>query len=1487
MLLARRPSNLLRCVATLFLALNLCLLAEPLEAAAPPPSAERPIETVRLQLKWPHQFQFAGYYAAQIRGYYAEEGLRVDIRELDPAKNVVDQVASGEADYGIGDSGIISAYASGQPIVALAAIFQHDPLVFISKRSSGIISPYEVAGKRIMTNEAGNDDSPLRAILFDAGLKRGDYVSVPHTFTNQDLIEGRVDVMSAYLTNELYYFRQQGVPLNIINPQSYGVDFYGDLLFTSHRELSEHPGRAERFRRASLKGWQYALAHPEELILIIRDRYHGRHSVEHLRFEAAESRKLILPDVIPLGQIEIGRLRRVSEIYARLTISAPLTDRQLENFIYGISDKLNLTARERAWLVRHPVIRLGIDRDFAPYEWIDENGDYVGLVADFMKLLEQRLGVRFEVVEGKTAAETLAMVKNGQLDMIGAVTKTPDRQSYLAFSSPYVSSPAVIVNDDRFGFIGSPDHLAGKRVVIERRHLDDEPIARDHPEIRLVAVDDIRTALSLVAQDKADAYIGDAISTSYAIRQTGLLDLRFSGQTRYPSERRVAVSKRHPELFTIIEKTLAAIPQAERNAIIDRWTGIRIEPGISSETLVRYGAVLFGLFLLFAYWLVRLLREVRARKQSEARLMSLYTSMTIGFALYEVVRDAEGNLIDFRCLEVNPAFESLTGISRERWIGHTVKNLLPDAENRWIEHFGKVATTGESSTFEYCSETTGRWFFTYSYRPESEQFALLLRDITDQKHAERRDQARNKVLDQLSHGAALSVILESIVRSVEQELPGTRSSILLQDVDARHFRFGAAPNLPDFYRSAVLNLEIDADPCSCVLSARKNERVIIRDIRQESLCPHHREIALKADLMSCWSEPIRVGSGNVMGIFTIYHRTASAPDDEEIALVEHAANLAAVAIDRSRSNEALQLAHMVYQNSTEAMMVTDMENRIIAINPAFARMTGYSSQELLGRKPKLLNSGRNDRKFYREIAKALKTTGNWQGEVWNRRKNGQEFAGWLTINTIYSEDRVPQRRVSLCSDITEKKRADTLIWTQANYDALTQLPNRRLFRDRLDQEIRKAHRDQQIFALLFLDLDSFKEVNDTHGHHMGDELLVEASKRIRRCVRESDTVARLGGDEFTIILSELGNVSDIERIAENVIAVLNEPFHLGEDRAYVSASVGITVYPYDGTTVEGLLQNADQAMYAAKSEGRGRLSYFTPSMQQAAQKRVRLARDLRLALAEDQFQIYYQPIVELSTGTISKAEALLRWRHPEKGYISPADFIPIAEDSGAIHDIGDWVFRTAARQTQLWRARYGADFQVSINKSPVQFHSDNRIQDRWIDYLHELGLDGGSIVIEITEGLLLNAERGVIDKLLNFRDNRVQVAIDDFGTGYSSLAYLKKFSIDYLKIDQSFTRNLALDTEDVALCEAVVIMAHKLGLKVIAEGVENQLQHDLLSKIGCDYGQGFLFAEPMEPGEFEQLLQSPGRKFARSFRPDEDSMHAFRGEPGRLPRDRS
>lgn len=575
--------------------------------------------------------------------------------------------------------------------------------------------------------------------------------------------------------------------------------------------------------------------------------------------------------------------------------------------------------------------------------------------------------------------------------------------------------------------------------------------------------------------------------------------------------------------------------------------------------------------------------------------------------------------------------------------------------------------------------------------------------------------------------------------------------------------------------------------------------------------------------------------------------------------------------ERQRAESELSASRMrlatIFNTVAEGMIMLAKDGTIIESNSAARRILGLNEKDLAtGRKFATRQQviQENGQDFPPDLYPYRRTfeTGKPQNNVVMGIHMPDEKVTWLLVSTapLFDERGDVNAVVINFSDITKKKRSEEIIWRQANFDTVTGLPNRRLLLEHLDLEVRKTDRNELPLALMFIDLDRFKDVNDTLGHNMGDTLLQEAAHRLRSCVRDIDTVARLGGDEFTIILGQLQDIKHVDFIAEEILRRLAEPFRLGIETAYISASIGITLYPTDARDIDTLLINADQAMYTAKNQGRNRYRWFTASMQAAAQARMWMATELRSALAQNQLRMVYQPIVSLTTGVTSKAEALIRWNHPTRGIISPTEFIPIAEETGMIVSIGEWVFREVAEQVKRWRATHHPDFQVSLNKSSVQFHSKGSSYESWLDYLEKSGLPGRCIAVEITEGLLLDASIDVVRQLHEFRDAGIQVSIDDFGTGYSSLAYLKKFDVDTLKIDQSFVQNLSPGSEDMALCEAIIVMAHKLNIEVIAEGIETEQQRELLAAAGCDYGQGYLFSYPLPADEFWQYQPQPMRR---------------------------
>ncbi|HEY0491370.1 MAG TPA: EAL domain-containing protein [Telluria sp.] len=910
----------LRQVAVLALALAAALPAEALE-------------TVTLQLKHTHQFQFAGYYAAVEKGYYRDAGLAVRILEgrdgNEPERNVI----GGKAQYGVGSSSLLLARLAGKPVVVLGTIFQHSPYVLLTRRPAEGADIRELIGKRVMigslTDELTQADE-LIAFLKKEGVPLSSLLRVEHSFDPNDLVRGKVEAYSAYITNEPHYLDKHGFAYDVYSPRAAGIDFYGDNLFTSEREIAGHPERVRAFREASMKGWAYAMSHPEEIADLIVAKYSRRHDREHLLFEARQMMPLVQPVLVELGYTNPDRWRHIADIYAELGMLPK--NASFDGFLYRGEVKLHQT-------------------------W------------------------------------------------------------------PFRLAVAACV------------------VLLGGAALHSTMLARERKRAR--------------------------------------------------------------------------------------------------ETI----------------------------RKGERRFRTMFEEAPMGIALID---SATG---EFR--DINPRYAQITGRS----------------------------------------------------------------------------------FDEIKRG-----------------------------------------NWGDFVH----------------------------------------------------------------------------PDDA-------AANA----------------------------------NGLIMPGAGAAK----TSMRLL-------------------------------------RPDGSVVWIAMSVAAIETESQAHPHHLCMIEDVTEKKKSEALIWQQANFDTLTQLPNRRMFHDRLALEIAKCKRDGLRTAVLFIDLDHFKEVNDTLGHHQGDVLLVEASGRIRSCVRATDTVARLGGDEFTVILSGLDDPGLGDLIAQKILDVLRAPFDLGQEQAFVSASIGITLFPDDADDVDNLLKHADQAMYAAKGAGRNRFSYFTPALQVAAINRMRLTNDLRGAVKGNQLRVYFQPIVHLRTGRIHKAEALVRWHHPQRGLVSPVEFIPLAEASGLIVELGEWMFRESAQWARRWRDEYHPEFQVSINQSPLEFQREGQGYERWFEQLEKIGLEGAAMVVEITEGLLLDASTDVTDKLLQLRDAGVQVALDDFGTGYSSLSYLKKFDIDYLKIDRSFTRNLAPQSSDMALSEAIIVMAHKLGLRVVAEGVETEQQRSLLLAAGCDYAQGYLFARPMPADEFDAMLRT-------------------------------
>lgn len=585
------------------------------------------------------------------------------------------------------------------------------------------------------------------------------------------------------------------------------------------------------------------------------------------------------------------------------------------------------------------------------------------------------------------------------------------------------------------------------------------------------------------------------------------------------------------------------------------------------------------------------------------------------------------------------------------------------------------------------------------------------------------------------------------------------------------------------------------------------------------------------------------------------HRAREAERARTRALQERG-DIAAVRAALATSEERQRLASTVVDNTIEGVVVTDAQGRILSVNATFTRLLGYTETELLGQNPRVFKSGRHDKAFYDAMWGALHSTGHWQGEIWNRRKNGEVFPEHMSLSAVRDPAGAVTHYVCMFSDISEEKAQQQRLEFLAHNDALTGLSNRLRFGAELAEAVGEARLSGEHLAVLLINLDRFKDVNDSYGHATGDQVLQHIARQVQSALRPGDLLGRMAGDELAVVVRHMRNSEGAAAVARQLIAAVAEPWRSPDGLEVVAgASVGICMFPTHADTVEGLQQGAHAAVYGAKARGRGAWCFFHETMTQAARERLALESRLRLALAQGHMEVYYQPQVDIATGRIAGAEALVRWNDPDEGLISPARFIPVAETSGVIGPLGEWVLREVCRQGRLWRDEGLPELTLAVNVSPRQFHLTD-VAGCTAAALADAGFPASLLELEITESALAERAEEALQVLLGLRGLGVRIAVDDFGTGYSSLAQLKRFPIDVLKIDQGFTRDIPQSADDMAISAAIIAMGHSMGLSVLAEGVETPAQLEFLQERGCDAYQGYLCSRPLRAPAFAALLRA-------------------------------
>ena len=733
-------------------------------------------------------------------------------------------------------------------------------------------------------------------------------------------------------------------------------------------------------------------------------------------------------------------------------------------------------------------------------------------------------------------------------------------------------------------------------------------------------------------------------------------------------------------------------------------------------------------------------------------------------------------------------------------------------------------------------------------------FAL---DNYDRERARGRMETQSKnervILELLARGEPLQNLLYQLADSYKNMYPGMLCSVLLLSNDGRYLEHAAAAGLPEAYCRAIDGAEIGENAGSCGTAAYTKQTVIVCDIASDPRWLNYKELALSHGLAACWSVPILATNGQVLGTFALYYPTPRSPSSAELSSLERGAHLASLAIERAQTVDRLSKLSQAVEQSPNMIEITDLEANLIYVNAAYVNNTGYAVTELLGRNPRLLQSGKTPKETYQAMWADLMAEKTWRGEFFNRRRDGSEYVESVMITPMRQADGRVASYLAIKEDVTAKKQAEARIQQLAHFDLLTGLPNLALLKDRVAQAISLVQRGDKQLALLFLDIDHFKNINDTLGHRIGDELLIQLSARLKMLVRDEDTLARLGGDEFILVLPGT-DANGAAHVAKKVLQMIAEVCHIESNELVVTPSVGIAMYPADGMDFDKLYQSADVAMYRAKKDGRNTFRFFTLEMQERSARRMQLESALRQALLRDQLELHYQPQISMQDGRVVGAEALLRWHHPNLGQVSPAEFIPVAEDSGLILAIGEWVLRTAVLQAKRWMDSGQAPITIAVNLSAVQFRQV-QLPQLVMQIIGEAGLPAEYIELELTESVAMDAPMAAIAMMDALHAHGIRMSIDDFGTGYSSLSYLKKFKVSKLKIDQSFVRNIAEDTESRAIVTAIITLAASLGFQTIAEGVETAGQLAFLRLQGCNEVQGYYFSKPLSVEQFESFMR--------------------------------
>ena len=1213
---------------------------------------------------------------------------------------------------------------------------------------------------------------------------------------------------------------------------------------------------------------------------------------------------------------------------------------------------LDLSQEERTWLAEHRQLRLGIGTSWPPFEFRDEHDQYRGLAADYVRLIEQRLGIRLLPVEPRNWSEVLPQARRGELDLLPGIMSTQERRAYLRFTRPYLDFPIIILARQ-----GGPQprplqELYGLKVAVVQDYAPHELLRSRHPDLSLLPLPNVGAALQALATSQVDAFVSDLASSVWSLRQFRLDGLHVSGETPYRYQLSMAVPPQHERLVGILDKLFAELSAAEVDALQAPWVGSVQEPHHRWREVLLYGLpILLAMLATLAIILRinhRLSSEISRRVVLEAQLRNSeqhYRGLleSLSAIAWEMRR------ADYRFTYVSPHAETLLGYPLDEWLepGFWERTLHPEDAAQAIAYCTCESEAGRDHTFDYrmiaadgrvvwirdivtlidqagtpllrglMIDITEAMQTERALRLSEQQFSSVFHHSPDLQVIARRTDGRllkvnrtfeeqlgisaveaiGKTTSELGIWDTPEIALTLLQRMQQQSLHNMEMSFRRRNgecftglISSQHIQLDDIPALVVAVRDisqlkeAQEQLRISEEkfartfhayPDGMLISRLSDGRLIDVNEGFTLISGYSAEEARERTTLELglWVEP-----GERQRMIDLLQRDGSVRDflasirtrsgqiklcelSVQTLLIGNAPCMLTIARDiteRQQMQEKLRQAATVFESTAEGVMITDTRQRITAVNRAFTTITGYSEAEALGQTPRMLASGQHDSAFYLAMWHRLTDQGHWQGEIWNRRKNGEIYPEWLTISTVRDTHGEITHFVGVFADITILKHAQARLDYQAHHDPLTGLPNRLLFESRLLAALADAQTDGRLGAVLFLDLDRFKHINDSLGHPVGDELLKGIAQRLREQLRDIDTVARLGGDEFIILLPGLHQADDAVAVANKLLDCFKVPFPAESHEFFISASIGISLYPQDGQDVATLVKNADAAMYRAKAGGRNRVELYTRDLTYQATQRIALENELRRALERNELSLHYQPKLRLADLRLTGAEALIRWHHPVIGEVPPDRFIPLAEESGLIQQIGDWVLREACRQMSQWHHQHVPFGPLSVNLASAQLRHPQLTQ-RIAALLDEFALPAERLQLEITEGFIMSETEEALAILHELKALGLELAIDDFGTGYSSLSYLKRLPLDSLKIDKSFVRGLPDDSNDVAIVRAIIALARSLQLTVIAEGVEKEAQKTFLAQEGCEQIQGFLVSPPLPAEDFTSLFLGNGQ----------------------------